>query len=1184
MVFGGAPVSAVSGLMGLTGELSVTDDAAHAWQMGNVGNFGSYPQTRVMDSATLSALNALTLDWTSYGYYSGTNKEGTQAQSDYMKYADAVYDGSRYRAVRFTSYRPNETYYLPTASRSSQDENGYVTNTVYWFKYEPIKWRVLDPSAGLVIAENIVDSQEFYPETPYPAWADSNVRAWLNGTFFDTAFTSTEQSYIVASTVSTPAYAGISGGADTTDKLFLLSREEAMDTVYGFSTSATEADISRQAQGSDYAKSQGLVGGNSGWWLRSPGYNVGNASCVNSVGSIYPGNNVCCTDIGVRPVFRVSNLSFLTCDVTGVSLEEERLALTAGDTVQLTAQAEPPNAVDTSVVWASDNTAVATVDDTGLVTAVAAGTAAITVMTNDGGYTDTCLVTVNAAHDWQAGDTGTFGRYPQTRVMDSATLSALNDLTLTWIPYGYYSGTGGWGTQVQSGYMKYADISYKGDRYRAVRFTSYRPFITYYASSEANSWQDENGYVTNTVYWFKYEPLIWRVLDVSTGLLMAEDIIDSGYLHHISPYPAWTNSNVRAWLNGVFYESAFSYAERERVSDSTVFTPASNGGVGIETTDKVFLLSREEAVNTAYGFNPSGMAFDPARAVQGSDYARCQGLNVSTQSEDYGYSDWWLRSPGYISADAGYVNRSGDIYPGKEVSYTDTGICPVFKISNLSYLVYMSSVNEPVTGVSINEESLSVTEGCAARLTVAIEPSWAANKSVVWSSSDTDVATVDHTGLVTAVAPGTAMVTVKTNDGGFTDTCEVTVMPAVVTSIEIKTMPIKLYYYVGDTLDTAGLTLSATYNNGITQTISSGFDCTPMALDEQDYMSVTVTFCGQTCTFDVVVFVNANDFAVTAIPDQMYTGEAITPEISVFYNGCKLIVNTDYTIAYVNNINPGTATVTITGRSIQLFMGTKQVTFKIIRANASSFDVAAIPDQTYTGSAVTPALTVKYNGETLMPDTDYTVEYADNINVGTATATITGIGIYNGTKSAAFTIVKASADDFDVAPIPDQVYTGGALTPTAAVTFDGETLTLNTDYTVSYSSNINIGTATLTITGIGSFEGTKTVTFKIVSSDITVTGITMNRAALSMRYKDTEKLTVTFSPTDATNKNVTWTSDNREVATVDSSGNVTAKGRGTVTITATSEDGGHKAICDITVTYAWWQWLIKILLFGWIWY
>ena len=997
MVFGGAPVSAVSGLMGLTGELSVTDDAAHAWQMGNVGNFGSYPQTRVMDSATLSALNALTLDWTSYGYYSGTNKEGTQAQSDYMKYADAVYDGSRYRAVRFTSYRPNETYYLPTASRSSQDENGYVTNTVYWFKYEPIKWRVLDPTAGLVIAENIVDSQEFYPETPYPTWADSNVRAWLNGTFFDTAFTSTEQSYIVASTVSTPAYAGISGGADTTDKLFLLSREEAMDTVYGFSTSATEADISRQAQGSDYAKSQGLVGGNSGWWLRSPGYNVGNASCVNSVGSIYPGNNVCCTDIGVRPVFRVSNLSFLTCDVTGVSLEEERLALTAGDTVQLTAQAEPPNASDTSVVWASDNTAVATVDDTGLVTAVAAGTAAITVMTNDGGYTDTCLVTVSAAHDWQAGDTGTFGRYPQTRVMDSATLSALNDLTLTWIPYGYYSGTGGWGTQVQSGYMKYADISYKGDRYRAVRFTSYRPFITYYASSEANSWQDENGYVTNTVYWFKYEPLIWRVLDVSTGLLMAEDIIDSGYLHHISPYLAWTNSNVRAWLNGVFYESAFSYAERERVSDSTVFTPASNGG-------------------------------------------------------------------------------------------------------------------------------------------------------------------------------------------GFTDTCEVTVMPAVVTSIEIKTMPIKLYYYVGDTLDTAGLTLSATYNNGITQTMSSGFDCTPMALDEQDYMSVTVTFCGQTCTFDVVVFVNANDFAVTAIPDQMYTGEAITPEISVFYNGCKLIVNTDYTIAYVNNINPGTATVTITGRSIQLFMGTKQVTFKIIRANASSFDVAAIPDQTYTGSAVTPALTVKYNGETLMPDTDYTVEYADNINVGTATATITGIGIYNGTKSAAFTIVKASADGFDVAPIPDQVYTGGALTPTAAVTFDGETLTLNTDYTVSYSSNINIGTATLTITGIGSFEGTKTVTFKIVSSDITVTGITLNRAALLMRYKDTEKLTVTFSPTDATNKNVTWTSDNREVATVDSIGNVTAKGSGTATITATTEDGGHTASCIVTVRMAWWQWLIKILLFGWIWY
>ena len=80
-----------------------------------------------------------------------------------------------------------------------------------------------------------------------------------------------------------------------------------------------------------------------------------------------------------------------------------------------------------------------------------------------------------------------------------------------------------------------------------------------------------------------------------------------------------------------------------------------------------------------------------------------------------------------------------------------------------------------VTGVSLDEESLSLTVSETSQLTAEVLPSDATDKSVTWDSSDTDVATVDENGLVTAVAPGTATVTVMTNDGGFTDTCEVTV-------------------------------------------------------------------------------------------------------------------------------------------------------------------------------------------------------------------------------------------------------------------------------------------------------------------------------------------------------------------------------------------------------------------------
>lgn len=65
MVFGGAS----AGLIGWLGGFNVAASAAHTWQVGDIGTFGSYPQTRVTDSALLSALNSQMLNWVSYGYY-----------------------------------------------------------------------------------------------------------------------------------------------------------------------------------------------------------------------------------------------------------------------------------------------------------------------------------------------------------------------------------------------------------------------------------------------------------------------------------------------------------------------------------------------------------------------------------------------------------------------------------------------------------------------------------------------------------------------------------------------------------------------------------------------------------------------------------------------------------------------------------------------------------------------------------------------------------------------------------------------------------------------------------------------------------------------------------------------------------------------------------------------------------
>ena len=96
------------------------------------------------------------------------------------------------------------------------------------------------------------------------------------------------------------------------------------------------------------------------------------------------------------------------------------------------------------------------------------------------------------------------------------------------------------------------------------------------------------------------------------------------------------------------------------------------------------------------------------------------------------------------------------------------------------FLVGCSPIHvTPVTGVSILQEDFFqiVLGGEPFQLTIEIEPNNATNKSVTWTSSNPDVATVDENGLVTAVAErGTTIITVTTNDGGFTDTVEIEVI------------------------------------------------------------------------------------------------------------------------------------------------------------------------------------------------------------------------------------------------------------------------------------------------------------------------------------------------------------------------------------------------------------------------
>lgn len=167
-----------------------------------------------------------------------------------------------------------------------------------------------------------------------------------------------------------------------------------------------------------------------------------------------------------------------------------------------------------------------------------------------------------------------------------------------------------------------------------------------------------------------------------------------------------------------------------------------------------------------------------------------------------------------------------------------------------------------------------------------------------------------------------------------------------------------------------------------------------------------INFAMRTMVFDIdpqsLEFAKA---VIEPIPDQQYTGNELTPEVKVSVGDKTLVSGRDYEVSYKDNIEPGTAEVTVEGNGN--YHGTVTGTFKIVKnkkdfTKAELSGIAASYD--YTGKAITPVPVVKYEGKTLKAGTDYSVTYVNNTKAGTATVKITGKGNYQGEKSATFKI------------------------------------------------------------------------------------------------------------------------------------------------------------------------------------
>lgn len=218
---------------------------------------------------------------------------------------------------------------------------------------------------------------------------------------------------------------------------------------------------------------------------------------------------------------------------------------------------------------------------------------------------------------------------------------------------------------------------------------------------------------------------------------------------------------------------------------------------------------------------------------------------------------------------------------------------------------------------------------------------------------------------------------------------------------------------------------------------------------------------------------------------------------------------------------------------------------------------------TYTGKAISPTLTVKVNGTTLVMGTDYTVTYANNTNVGTASITIQGMGNYLGTKYLSFQITGGAFDSASVTGIGSSYeYTGSAIAPVPTVKIGSTTLASGTDYTVSYKNNTNVGTATVTITGKGNYSGGKSITFSITAKSIsgaTVSGVSANYEYTGAAIKPTPTVALNGKTLTLNSEyNVAYSSNTNAgtaTVTVNGIGNYTGSKSVTFKITAKSIAG-----------------------------
>ena len=513
----------------------------------------------------------------------------------------------------------------------------------------------------------------------------------------------------------------------------------------------------------------------------------------------------------------------------------------------------------------------------------------------------------------------------------------------------------------------------------------------------------------------------------------------------------------------------------------------------------------------------------------------------------------------------------------------------------------------PVTGISLDQTDLTMYgAGDTEQLTVTFEPADATDQTLSWSSSDKNVLAVDSDGFVTSVDIGTATITVSTNDGNFQDSCSVTVLDGIaVNGVSLDQTALTVYGLGNTEKLTATInpsnatdqTLIWSSSNNAVATVNSNGLVTSVALGSTD-ITVTTTNGNyqETCTVTVV-----NPSSVTGVSlnqiDITLDGAGVTTQLTATIDPSDATVQT----VTWSSSNESAATVSSTGLVTSVADGSATITVTTTDGGHTASCIVTVTNVTVPVTGVTINLsTLILDGAGDTGQLTATISPSDATTQGvvwssnnTDVATVSSTGLVTGVANGTAVITVTSSDGGISADC--EVSVTNVIVPVTGITLAQSSLTLNgagdtgqltatinpsdaTNQGVLWGSNntdiatvsqiglvtaVSVGTTFVTVT---TNDGGELDTCPIVVNAVLVDGVTINQSTLSLNGAgDTGQLTVTISPSNATDQTVTWSSNDDSIAAVNASGMVTAVSVGTTYVTVTTNDGSRQDTCPIVV-------------------